>query len=295
VHALEVFAPINGLTHITNATGGQGQLTFATPDPRSLLRVSHPGVLAGDYDPVFRQLTLRWVCGPVYTPFPKDPCGYGDTVYRTTFSAYGVPGPTPSPTTPPPTTPPPTTAPPTTAPPTTAPPTTAPPTATPPATTPPGGRQWVGNPGVEAGLTGWTGRYGPSDRVTVARVTSDAHTGQAAIRVSAAAGAANLTSGFNDQPRWATRTALGTTFTASAWVRPKLVGQDVVLRVREWTSAGVLVTDRQATLHAASTGWQPLSLSLTTARAGGSLAVAVYAKDLDAGESFLADDLSLTS
>jgi hypothetical protein len=314
VHALEVFAPINGLTHITNATGGQGQVTFATPDPRSLVRMTHPGVLAGDYDAAARQLTLRWVCGPVYTPSPKDTCGYGDTVYRTTFSAYGTaiptpdPGPTvsPSPTASPSPTvspsdpdpspsPSPTPTPTVTPTPTPTPTPTSTPTVTPTSISPSVGRQWVGNPGVERDLTGWAGRYGPSDKVTVARVTTDARSGQAAIKVSATAGADNLSSGFNDNPRWVTRTTAGTAFNASAWVRPALVGQEIVLRVREWTSAGALVTDRLATVRATSTGWQQVALRLTTARSGGSLAVAVYAKDLDAGEWFLTDDLSLTS
>ncbi len=66
------------------------------------------------------------------------------------------------------------------------------------------------------------------------------------------------------------------------------------MRLKEWSSGGVLAGDRTATLRAATTGWQQVSVQLTTVRSGGSLSVAVYAKDLDAGEWFLADDLSLT-
>jgi hypothetical protein len=253
VHALEVFRPINGLTHITNGTGGQGQVNLPTPDPNSILRVRHPGVLSGDYDPQAGTLALSWICGPVYTPSPRDPCEYGQTVYTTTFTAGAVPPP------PPPV-------------------------------------EWVGNPGVETALTGWTGRYGPSPYVSVARSTADgAHGGVAAIKVQGAAGANNLTSGFNDSPKWVPRSALGVTFTASVWVRPQFVNQQLELRLREWSGGGTLVTDRRTTLQATSTQWQRMQVELTTQRDGGNLAFAVYARDLDAGESFLADDLSLVS
>ena len=57
----------------------------------------------------------------------------------------------------------------------------------------------------------------------------------------------------------------------------------------------MLVTDRPAALKAASTGWQRTSVQLSAARSGGSLSIAVYAKDLDAGQWFVADDLSLSS
>jgi hypothetical protein len=126
-------------------------------------------------------------------------------------------------------------------------------------------------------------------------VTTGARTGRAAARVSAGTGAKDLTSGFNDNPRWVTRTVAGARYTASAWVRPKLAGQEIVIRLKEWSSGGALVTDRTATVKAASTGWQPVSVQVTALRSGGSLSLSVYAKDLDAGEWFLADDLSLTS
>jgi hypothetical protein len=87
VHALEVFQPIGGLTHVTNATGGQGQVDLDTQDARSLLQFSHPGVLVGDYDAGRGRLELRWVCGPPYPPGEKDSCRYGDTVWKTSFTA----------------------------------------------------------------------------------------------------------------------------------------------------------------------------------------------------------------
>jgi hypothetical protein len=113
--------------------------------------------------------------------------------------------------------------------------------------------------------------------------------------VAANTGAKDLTSGFNDNPRWVTRTAAGAAYTASAWVRPKMAGQEIVVRLKEWTAGGALVTDRTTTLKTVSTAWQQVSVQVTAVKAGGSLSMAVYAKDLDAGEWFVADDLSLTS
>jgi hypothetical protein len=89
VHGFEVFAPIRGLTHITDAGGGQGVADVRTAAKRSLLRLAHLGVLAGDYDAASSRLTLRWVCGPAFGD--KATCGYGDTVWSTTFTAYGAP------------------------------------------------------------------------------------------------------------------------------------------------------------------------------------------------------------
>jgi hypothetical protein len=86
VHALEVFRPIDGLTHVTNATGGQGQVTLPSPVKDSVLQFSHPGVLAGDYDAAGHRLSLRWVCGPPYAK-EKDRCTDGDTIWKTTFTS----------------------------------------------------------------------------------------------------------------------------------------------------------------------------------------------------------------
>jgi hypothetical protein len=335
VHALEVFGPIDGLTHVTNATGGQGTVSLPAPVAGSLLRFSHLGVLAGDYDAAARRLSLRWVCGP--TIGTKDTCGYGDTVWSTAFQAGGGASPEPcpgvstggvgAPTCPAPTpvvTPTPTPTPTPTG--SGTPTATGVPTGTPAATGTPGAsatttsgpaatdgpgpapgpplpppgpsgspvlKEWVGNAGLERDLTGWGGRYGAAPAVSVARVTSDAHGGRASVRVAAGPGAKDLTSGFNDAPRWVTRTVAGGSYTASAWVRPKATGQEIVVRLREWSSGGSPVTDRTATLRAASTRWQKVSVQLRAVGSGGGLSMAVYAKDLDAGEWFLADDLSL--
>ena len=92
-----------------------------------------------------------------------------------------------------------------------------------------------------------------------------------------------------------TRSAAGITYTASVWVKPQFVNQQLELRLREWSGGGTLVTDRRVVLTAASTAWQRMRVQLTTQREGGNLAFAVYARDIDAREFFLADDLSLTT
>ncbi|MCA2212301.1 purple acid phosphatase family protein [Jidongwangia harbinensis] len=287
VHALEVFGPVHGLTHVTNAGGGQGTVSLPSPAAGSLLRFSHLGVLAGDYDAGAGRLSLRWVCGPKLGT--KATCGYGDTVWSTTFPAPAGPAPAPTPA---PTGPAPTPAPTPTGPGPTASPT---PPGPGPSGTPVPVQEWISNPGLETDLAGWSGRHGPAASVTVGRVTTGARTGRACVRVAAGRGANNLSSGFKDQPRWVRRTVAGTRYTASVWVRPGSVGQQVVVRLREWTSGGAAVTDRTGTLKAVTTGWQQVSVQVKAVKSGGSLSLAVYAKDLDAGEWFLADDLSLTS
>jgi hypothetical protein len=89
VHGLEVFKPVHGLSHITNAGGGQGVVELPKPAKGSLLRVAELGVLSGDYDAAAHRLSLRWICGPrlgTRKHRGKDSCGYGDTVWSTTFT-----------------------------------------------------------------------------------------------------------------------------------------------------------------------------------------------------------------
>jgi hypothetical protein len=159
---------------------------------------------------------------------------------------------------------------------------------------PPAGHQWIGNQGVETDATGWSGRYGPSPDVTVTRDSGAAHSGSFSLKVTGLAGAVNLASGFNDNPRWVLNTTAGTAYTQSAWVDPTFVGQRISLRLREWNGS-TLVADQQVTLIAATTGWQQLSQTLIAAGSGHSLSFAVYANNISAGQSFYADDFSLTT
>ncbi|MBV9290817.1 MAG: metallophosphoesterase family protein, partial [Frankiales bacterium] len=97
VHGDEVFAPINGLVNITDGGGGQSQVTYdATPDPNSVFRTVHPSILRGLYDATAHTLQVDILCGPVYTPSPKQPCTYGSVLTTMTFTHN--PNSTPQPT-----------------------------------------------------------------------------------------------------------------------------------------------------------------------------------------------------
>jgi hypothetical protein len=374
VHGEEVFKPINGLVNITDGGGGAGLVTYdKTPDPNSLFRLQHTGILASTYDASAHSLHVNMLCGPAIGS--KDTCTYGSVVYSQTFTRAGAPPPPPVPGV------------------TTsltdgvtsvqtgnnvtyaagvsspssssgaggvtltasipangtivdagggtigagtvtwdvgalAPGQTVSKTLTLQAisgtsltvtaqtgttdsacsnpgsacsasdtdtigSAPPPFKQWVGNPSVESDLTGWTGKYGPNAAVTVTRDTSAAHTGVASIKVAGLTGAKNLSSGFNDNPRWVLSTVANTVYTQSAWVDPTFVGQQINMKLREW-KGNTLVLDKTVTLKATKVGWQQLSQTLAATNSGDSLSFAVYGT-MSAGQSFFADDLSLTS
>jgi hypothetical protein len=85
-HSMEVFKPINGLTYVVDAAGGQGLTSWVTPvDPRSVFRSMHFGLLSGHYDRASHTLTYAMVCGPNFR-WEKDICRYGTTLYRASFS-----------------------------------------------------------------------------------------------------------------------------------------------------------------------------------------------------------------
>jgi hypothetical protein len=380
VHGMEAFRPINGLTYITDAAGGQGLATFsATPNPNSVFRLLHFGLLSGHYDATAHSLTVSLVCGPAFND-KKGVCTYGTTLFTDTFTrpsvtpsdpelsvshddgvgtvvpggqltyattvsdpaagstavgvtlSVGVPagatfvsadgGGSYDPatgtvtwslgdvsaaaaavtlhTT-----------------------VTVPGTAavgshvmsTAQAATGDGscaelasrctatdddavasaGRSYIGNSSVETDLTGWAGRYGPSPLIQVSRDTVDGgHSGVASIKVAGLTGATGLNSGFSDKPFWVPSTTVGTVYTGSVWVRPGKVGQKIVLRLRDWNGS-TLVADKFVTLTAATTGWQQITTSVTGTRAADHLTFIVQGNGIVAGQSFLADDMTLTS
>lgn len=274
VHWEEVFSPINNLVNITNGGGGAGQ---ASPTPiasNSIYHLTHPAILVGHYSASQHTLTVNLLCGPAFTPNPKTTCTYGSVLYTQTFSSSNT-GPIATTT------------------PTSTPTPTANPTPTPTIAPTLSGTQRIGNQSVETDMTGWTGVYGGSPYVSVTRDSGAAHSGSYSLKVTGLTGASNLSSGFNDNPRWVTNTVAGTTYTQSAWVDPTFIGQKISLRLREWKSS-TLVTDKVVTVTAATTGWQQLSQTLTAAGTGNQLSFAVYAS-ISAGQYFYADDFSLTT
>ncbi|MBL8031288.1 MAG: metallophosphoesterase family protein [Candidatus Doudnabacteria bacterium] len=153
----------------------------------------------------------------------------------------------------------------------------------------------VGNQGIEVNTLGWTGTYGGSPFVSIARSTEQAHAGEASIKVEGLAGASNLNSGFNDSnPVIVNNTVAGRQYNGSMWVKPQSVGQQIVLRLREWTPSWVLVKEQKVTFTANTTEWANVANSITAAQNGNRLAFIVYGVDVDAGEYFYADDFSLT-
>ena len=96
VHGEEVFQPINGLVNITNGGGGAGTVNYSTPpDPNSIFRLRHTGILAATYDASAHQLNVNLLCGPVMPSGGKDTCTYGSVVYSQTFTAATPPTPAP--------------------------------------------------------------------------------------------------------------------------------------------------------------------------------------------------------
>lgn len=154
--------------------------------------------------------------------------------------------------------------------------------------------EWVTNPSLETDMTGWTGKYGASSVVDVSRDTTIGRTGTASIKVTGLAGANNKKSGINASPRWILSADAGMTYSATAWVKTQAAGQSVTLLLREWNGS-TLVSENDVTVPAPSTDWFKLEVPLTALQNGTSIAFAVYGNDVDAGEYFYIDDLSLTT
>jgi hypothetical protein len=99
-HGAEVFAPIDGLVHITNGGGGAGiASTSGTPADGSLFRTRHPSILRTTVDRTAGALTVSVLCGPVYDASPKEPCTYATELYNVTFRVPTVADPTINPPT----------------------------------------------------------------------------------------------------------------------------------------------------------------------------------------------------
>lgn len=144
----------------------------------------------------------------------------------------------------------------------------------------------ISNGTFENGTTsGWKGT-----NATLTAVNSDFHSGAWSARVA-------LTSGTNysivSAPRPVTGTSAGATYAASAWV--KGVGKSICLWLREYNSGGSQVKS-QKSLCTTSTAWTQLSIpSYTTFGSGDSIAVIATQSAAVAGNSFLIDDVSLTT
>lgn len=156
-------------------------------------------------------------------------------------------------------------------------------------------REWVINPGVETNLDQWMGDYGGNANVQLGRSTDQAHSGSYSFKVLGLTGASNHKSGFSDdQPKLVTNATAGEVYNGSVWVKPDVVGEKINFRLREWDGS-TLLTDNKVQLNPATTGWQQMTNSITATQNGSRLSFSVYGEDIDAGDHFYADDMSLVS
>jgi parallel beta-helix repeat protein len=152
----------------------------------------------------------------------------------------------------------------------------------------PGGGNLVGNPGFEAGTSGWsTAGSGPG--VTLARVAGG-HTGGWAARLANAGPATGC--GLNDAPNWVGTTAAGT-YTATGWFRADASGARLKFRLRE-LSGSTLVGSRSSSV-VLGTGWKRVAVAYTAASPGSTLDLNALVAAAPAGTCFYADDLSVVA
>ena len=108
----------------------------------------------------------------------------------------------------------------------------------------------VGNPGFEAGTSGWN-TSGSGTGVTLTRVAGGHSGGWSAQLTNPTIANSGLT--LNDSPNWVATTGAGT-YTASLWVRADNLGATLTLRLREYVgstragaaSAALVLTTRVA-------------------------------------------------
>jgi hypothetical protein len=88
----------------------------------------------------------------------------------------------------------------------------------------------------------------------------------------------------------------GKVYNGSVWVKPAVVGQTIILRVREMvgttsSQTGMASLDTEVTT---STSWVQLTASKTASASGNSIHFEVYSENIAAGSFFNADLMSLT-
>jgi len=145
----------------------------------------------------------------------------------------------------------------------------------------------VGNPGFETGTSGWNAT---SSTVSLTRV-SGGHSGSwAAQLINNGTAAAYCI--LNDSPNWVSKTTTGT-YTASLWVRADTAGAALKLKIREYSSANILLGQGASTITL-STTWQQVSVTYVPVSPGSSfLDFQAYIASAAAGTGFYADDASI--
>lgn len=152
------------------------------------------------------------------------------------------------------------------------------------------------NPSFETDTAGWSGFQ--STRTVVTPADGDAPVGTKIVRVVPNAGVTDSYS-IDDQPATVTTNAAGAyVYTASAWVRgtPQNAGRTVKLALRELDATGTAwLQEQSASVVLSVDRFKRVTVSLTAQRTGSSVDTYLARPgDLVAGESFLADALTVT-
>ena len=149
----------------------------------------------------------------------------------------------------------------------------------------------VGNPGFEAGTSGWN-TSGSGTGVMLTRVAGGHGGGWSAQLTNTTTANSGLT--LNDSPNWVAATGAGT-YTASLWVRADNPGATLTLRLREYV--GSTQTGTGSASLVLTTAWQQVTVSYVPLSPGSStldLNAFVSTAASPPGASFYADDASLT-
>lgn len=148
----------------------------------------------------------------------------------------------------------------------------------------------VGNPGFETDLTGWS-KMGSGSGVTLARVTTQFHTGVASAKLTNTSTTTKRCQ-LNDVPDWVTSTP-GSSYTASIWVKGDVAGKKIKIQLKEFNGGSLVGSNIMA--FTLSTSWQQISVTRAPTSATSSLDLLVFlpAAQAPPGTCFYADDASI--
>ena len=150
-----------------------------------------------------------------------------------------------------------------------------------------GSTNLIANPGFETDMTGWTPLSSPQhlDRAP------GGHSGGFAAKLwSASAGTVVL----KDHPNVVTGTKAGGVYHVAAWVKTTTPNVDAVVRIREVSGSGTLVSQHGDQARLSDDSWTKIEFDYTAAKAGDQLDFNVLARNLSVGHSLLVDDLWLS-
>lgn len=156
--------------------------------------------------------------------------------------------------------------------------------------------EYVGNPSLEANLTGWTGLYNTTSQNS--RVSGGFDGSYSLRSVNNTSGTGS--NGFISKPMWldgtsGKATVAGSVYTGSLWVKPDTAGQKINVYLRERNANGSTVGSKTVTVTTTTTNWVQVTNAYTAAQTGSSLGFYVYATSVLAHQGFNADALSLTT